>query len=237
MSTILSDASLTNSSDSLLMVSPDVAPTAWTIADVLSRFAGFPADRIRVYPPPGMATEQDVLEAEAQSGRICELIDGTLVEKIMATYESMLAMELIYFIRCYLETHKLGVLTGEAGLLKILPGQIRAPDVSFIRWERLPASGSPKPPIYAVVPDLAVEILSKGNTVEEMARKLREYFQAGVRLVWIIEPKTRTARAYMAAGDWTEIGSDGSLRGGEVLPGFELPLAQLFAQVEGPRDA
>ena len=51
-----------------------------------------------------------------------------------------------------------------------------------------------------------------------------------------IEPKTRTARAYTAAGEWTEIGPDGSLLGGEVLPGFELPLAQLFAQVEGPRD-
>ena len=86
------------------------------------------------------------MEAEARSDRICELIDGTLVEKTMATYESMLAMELAYFIRRYLDTNKLGVVAGEAGLLKILPGQIRAPDVSFIRWERLPARGSPKPP-------------------------------------------------------------------------------------------
>ncbi len=86
------------------------------------------------------------------------------------------------------------------------------------------------------MPDLAVEILSQSNTAEEMERKLREYFQAGVRLVWTIEPKTRTARAYTAAGAWTEIGSDSLLLGGEVLPGFELPLAQLFARVEGPSD-
>lgn len=79
------------------------------------------------------------------------------------------------------------------------------------------------------------EVLSKGNTTEEMERKLREYFQA-VRLVWTIEPKTRTARAYTAADEWREIGSDGSLLGGEVLPGFVLPLAQLFAQVEEPRE-
>ena len=122
------------------------------------------------------------------------------------------------------------------GLLKILPGQIRAPDVSFIRWERLPARQSSKPAIYAVAPDLAAEILSQGNTPEEMERKLREYFQAGVRLVWYIEPTTRTARAYTAAGEWTEIGPDDSLLGGAVLPGFELPLAQLFARVERPRD-
>ena len=68
-----------------------------------------------------------------------------------------------------------------------------------------------------------------------MKRKLRDYFKAGVRLVWYIEPKTRTARAYTAEQVWTEIGPDGSLLGGEVLPGFDLPLAQLFARVEGPR--
>jgi Uma2 family endonuclease len=68
-----------------------------------------------------------------------------------------------------------------------------------------------------------------------MERKLREYFQAGVRLVWCIEPRIHTARAYTAIGEWTEIGPGGSLLGGDVLPGFELPLAQLFARVEAPR--
>ncbi len=68
-----------------------------------------------------------------------------------------------------------------------------------------------------------------------MDRKLREYFQAGVRLVWYIEPKSRTALAYTAVEEWTEIGPNDSLLGGEVLPGFELPLAQLFACIEGPK--
>jgi Uma2 family endonuclease len=81
---------------------------------------------------------------------------------------------------------------------------------------------------------LAAEILSQGNTAEEMERKLRDYFQTGVRLVWYIEPGTRTARAYTAVGQWMEVGPDGLLLGGEVLPGFELPLAQLFARVEAP---
>ena len=236
MSAILPDTPLTNLADALLPVAADFPPTAWTVADVLSRLAGIPADRIRIYPLPGTATEEDVLEAETRSNRICELIDGTLVEKTMATNESMLAAALIHFIYLYLDVNKLGAVTGEAGLLKILPGQIRAPDVSFIRWERLPGRGASKPRIYAVAPDLAVEILCEGNTAEEMKRKLREYFQSGVRLVWYIDPKTRTARAYTAVGDWAEIGSDGALLGGEVLPGFKLPLAQLFAQVEGPRD-
>jgi Uma2 family endonuclease len=219
-------------------VVPDAPRTNWTIADVRAHLPGFPADRIRIYPTPGTATEQDVLKAEARSGRICELIDRTLVEKTMATYESMLAAALLHFLQCYLDTHNLGAVAGEAGLLQILPGQIRAPDVSFIRWERLPGrhSSKAKPPIYAIAPDLAAEILSKGNTAREMKRKLRDYFKAGVRLVWYIEPKTRTARAYTALLKWRDIGSNDSLSGGDVLPGFELPLADLFARVDGPPD-
>jgi Uma2 family endonuclease len=212
----------------------DAPPTQWTLADVQAHLPGFPPNRIRSYPSPGTATEADVLEAEARSGRICELIDGTLVEKVMASLESGLAAELIYFIRRYLEVNDLGMLLTGDGLLRILPAQIRAPDVSFIRWERFVGRKPPKAAIYAVAPDLAVEILSEGNTPEEMDRRLREYFQAGVRLVWYIEPKTRTARAYTAPQDWTEIGPNDSLLGGDVLPGFQLTLAQLFARVEGP---
>ncbi len=210
----------------------DLPPMNWTVGDVQAWLPGFPADRIHLQPTPGTATEQDVLEAEARTGRICELIDGTLVEKTMASLESMLAAELIYFVRGYLETNDLGILTAGDGLLKIFPEQIRAPDVSFIGWDRFAGHKLPKAAIYAVVPDLAVEIISEGNTVAEMNRKLRDYFQAGVRLVWYIDPKTRTARSYTAVRKWTDIGSDGSLLGGEVLPGFELPLARLFARVE-----
>ena len=155
----------------------------------------------------------------------------------MASLESMLAAELIYFIRRYIDYR---TISGRAGhrtdCSRFSPRQIRAPDVSFIRWERFPGGQLPEAAIFSVAPDLAVEILSEGNTAEEMNRKLREYFQAGVRLVWYIEPKTRTARAYTADSEWTEIGSNDSLFGGEVLPGFELPLAQLFLSSKAGRN-
>jgi Uma2 family endonuclease len=215
---------------------PDAPPTEWTIADVQVRLAGFPADRIRVYPPPGTATEQDLLEAEARSNRICELIDGTLVEKTMASLESALAAALIHFLYLYADTRTLGMVLAPDGLLKILPGQIRAPDVSFIRWERFPGRRPFKTSIFPVVPDLAIEILSKNNTAAEMDRKLRDYFAAGVRLVWYIEPTTRTARAYTGVDQWNEVGAGDSLVGGEVLPGFALPLAQLFDWIDAPEE-
>ena len=203
----------------------DAPPTEWTLADVQARLPSFPSNRIRSYPSPGTATEEDVLEAEARSDRICELIDGTLVEKTMASFESAVAFELGYFIRHYLDANNLGMLTGEAGFLKILPGQIRARMFLLSAGSVFPERNAPKRPSIAVAPDLAVEILSEGNTPQEMVRKLREYFQAGVRLVWYIEPQSRTARAYTAEHDWTEITANGLLVGSDVLPGFELPLA------------
>lgn len=204
------------------------------MADVLAWLPGIPLERIHTYPSPGTATEQDCLEAESRTGKICELIDGTLVEKVMASRESQLAGAPIHFIYVYLESNNLGAVFAPDGLLKIMRDQIRAPDVSFIRWERFPGRRLPDAAIFAVSPDLAVEILSESNSKAEMDRKLRDYFDSGVQLAWYIEPKSRTARAYTGVEVWTDIEFDGSLNGREVLPGFALPLAKLFAFVEGP---
>ena len=183
---------------------PDAMPTEWTMADVQAHLVGFPPDRIRMYPSPGTATEQDLLAAESRSNRIFELIDGTLVEKTTASIESALAAALIHFLYLFADTRCLGMVLAPDGLLKILPGQVRAPDVSFIRWERFPGRRPFSLPIFPVVPDLAIEILSPNNTAEEMERKLHDYFSAGVRLVWYIDPRTQTARAYTARDQWSE---------------------------------
>ena len=109
---------------------------------------------------------------------------------------------------------------------------MRIPDVSFIRWEQFPNRELPPEPIPALAPDLAVEVLSEGNTEAEMQRKLHDYFTAGVRLVWYVDPRTRTAKAYTAEDQCVEFSKQQSLSGGDVLPGFELPLRDLFAQAK-----
>ena len=207
-------------------------PAEWTLADLHDRLGGIPLERIRVVPPLGTASEEDVLQSKRRFGRICELIDGVLVEKTMGLFESHLAVVVGYFIQTFLETHNLGIVAGADGPLRLLPGQVRIPDVCFVSWERLPGRKLPSQPIPALAPDLAVEVLSKGNTEAEMQRKLRDYFTAGVRLVWYVDPPTQSARAYTAEDQCTEIGPDGSLSGGDVLPGFELPLAELFARAQ-----
>lgn len=212
-----------------------VLPTDWTVADLQSHLGGIPLRRIRMYPPPGMATEKDVLEAERRTGRICELVDGVLVEKTAGYFESRIAVVIAHLIESFLETHNLGIVLGEAGTLRLLPNQVRIPDVCFIRWERFPDRQLPREPIPSLAPDLAVEVLSEGNTEGEMQRKLYDYFSAGVRLVWYIDPRTRTARAFSAVEQCQVIEEGQSLSGKDLLPEFQLPLGELFARAEGQR--
>jgi Uma2 family endonuclease len=204
-----------------------------TVADLLERLGGVPPHRVRWKPYPGTATEQDVIAAEAALDiPLCELVDGTLVEKTMGQYEARLGGVLLYFIETYLDKHNLGVCYPADAMLRIVPGRVRLPDVSFVSWGQLPNRKLPTEPIANLSPDLAVEVLSKGNTRREMKGKRDEYFQGGTRLVWEINPKKQSARVYTNPNQFQEIGPDGALDGGDVLPGFVLPLKRLFARAQ-----
>jgi len=211
---------------------PTAAPFT-TVAGLLDHL-GVPPERILLRPPPGTATEKDVTELDDHHDRLCELIDGVLVEKTMGYVESMLSVEIILLIRQFTGEHDLGIVLGEAGTLRILPDQVRIPDVCFISWDRFPNRQMPDVPIPDLAPDLAVEVLSKSNTEREMDRKLGDYFAAGVRLVWYVDAASRTARAYRAVDKVEQIGEDGVLDGHDVLPGFTLSLAELFRRVPRP---
>jgi Uma2 family endonuclease len=210
-------------------------PTIQTVADLRKRLGGIPLERIWIRPAPGTATEKDVVEAEVHGNRLCELVDGTLVEKAMGFEEARVAARLVYLIEAYLDEHDLGICVGADGMMRIAPGLVRIPDVSFISWDRLPGRESPKGPIPRLAPDLAVEVLSKGNTTAEMRRKLGEYFDADVRLVWLIDPAKRTARVYSAPHRYVLIRADQPLDGGALLPGFSIVLSELLDRGRRPR--
>jgi Uma2 family endonuclease len=203
-------------------------PVDWTLADLQEHLGGIPAERIRLLPPPGFATEEDVVQAAEREDRLYELEDGIMVEKAMGWYESVVALWIGSKINQYLETHDFGQVLGPDGAVKILRGKIKIPDVSFVRWERFPKKKLPRRPIPKLVPNLVVEVLSETNTPREMERKLTQYFAAGVELVWYVDPETRSAIVYTSPTDATEIGVNGYLDGGDVLPGFRLSLRELF---------
>jgi Uma2 family endonuclease len=199
-----------------------------SIADLLEELGDIPASRVRLYPYPGTATEKDVIEIEARENRLYELVEGVLVEKAMGYRESLLAALLIHFLTEFALRHDLGIVAGADGTIQLAFKLVRIPDVAFVSWARLPNGEIPAEPIPALAPDLAIEVLSEGNTKREMERKLREYFAAGVRLVWYVEPKARAVRVYTAPDQETRLDESQTLDGGAVLPGFALPLGPFF---------
>jgi Uma2 family endonuclease len=209
-----------------------VIPDAITFEDVWERVGRVPLKRIRMNPPPGYATEKDVIRIQDREDISCELIDGVLVEKTVGIIESSVGKRLGRYLDAFVDEHELGFVTNPDGTFRLMPGLVRILDLAFVSWEQLPKKFYPTEPIPDLAPRLAVEVLSKSNTKAEMDLKLRDYFVNGVRLVWFIDPDKRTARIYTAPDEFRELSEEESLDGGDVLPGFSLPLAELFQYVE-----
>jgi len=205
-----------------------------TFDQLLANLGDIDPRRVRLNPPPGRAKVMDVVRLHDRYGRLYELVDGTLVEKVMDFPESNLALELAYYLRHFLASHPVGELVGADGMMQIFPKFVRIPDVAFISHQRLPGGKPPTDQVPLVVPDLAVEVISPANTKREMERKLNEYFRAGVRVVWFVYRSERTVWVYTSPDAVVTLGESETLDGGDVLPGFRLSLAKLFERV--PRE-
>lgn len=200
-----------------------------TLSELLQELGNIPAERVRLIPSPGTATEADAYWVN-ENQCACELVNGTLVERQMGVREDFLGTWLATQLSLYVVPRNLGLVVTGRPQFRMADGNLREPDVSFTRRDRLP---NPLPQIGGWCPDLCVEILSPSNTVAEMEKKRTEYFTAGCRLVWEIDPRTRTAVIYTGPDAATALAESGTLDGGAVLAGFSLPLTDLF----GPLDA
>lgn len=200
-----------------------------TIAELLDRLGDIPASRVRLHPWPGTATEDDLLAVQEHEPRICELIDGVLVEKTVGIHESMLAVLIGHFLLEFVRPRNLGMVAGADGAVRMETGQVRVPDVAFYRLDRLPSKLARLSPIPEIWPDLAIEVLNKSNTAREMTRKLNENFAAGTELVWYVDPKTKTVRVYTEPECFLTLDITDTLDGGLVLPGFTLPVRSIFS--------
>jgi Uma2 family endonuclease len=215
-----------------MTILPASPSTIETLADLLERLGGISPDRIRFHPAPGKATEEDVVAVEKRENRLCELVDGVLVEKAMGFREACLAGALLALLREFVIPRNLGLVSGADGMVRLFPGLVRIPDVAFVSWGHVPDRRMPTAPVPPLAPDLAVEVLGASNTDEEMARKRREYFAAGVLLVWLIDPESRSVAVYTSPDDVTVLSEAETLNGGAVLPGFELVLRDFFAELD-----
>jgi Uma2 family endonuclease len=209
-----------------------ISPSIKTLADLLDRLGGVPLDRVRVQPHLGEATVQDVIELERQEGKRYELVAGVLLEKVMGYRESRLAGFLLGLLNAFVIPRNLGIVTGPDGTVELVADLVRIPDVAFTHWDRLPGRQCPTAPVPRLAPNLAVEILSRNNTPGEMAVKRQDYFTAGVQLVWEIDPDARTVEVYTSPTQSITLGPTDILDGDPVLPGFILPVRELFAELD-----
>jgi Uma2 family endonuclease len=132
-------------------------------ADWLHDLGDAPLERIIMDPPPGTATERDLLILVERDKRLCELLDGTLVEKPVGYLESLIAGWLITELNNFIGVKNLGYVSGEAGMMRMMSGRVRLPDVAFVSVDDLPGGALPREPIPTVTPTLAVEVLSENE--------------------------------------------------------------------------
>jgi Uma2 family endonuclease len=203
-----------------------------TLADLVKRLGDVPLDRIRFRPAPGTATVQDVIDVQEREGRLCELVEGVLLEKAVGYAESQLAIFLGSLLNAFVIPRNLGIVTGPDGTVELMADLVRIPDVAFTSWDRLPGRRRPLAPVPRLAPNLAVEVLSRSNTAGELAAKRQDYFAAGVEVVWEIDPRARTVVVHTSVTASTTLTAADTLDGSPALPGFTLPLQQLFAELD-----
>jgi Uma2 family endonuclease len=206
------------------------AKTARTLSDVLKALGGIDADRVRSHKF-GRATVADAIKINERKEGLVELVEGVLVEKARGFPEAVLAASLVHKIVEFARTHNLGIVGGAGAMTQLFPDLLRGASVSFFSWERVkgkvPTEAAP-----VIAPDLAIEVLSPGNTAKEMDRKCGEYFKSGAKAVWLVCRKTKTVAVYSSPDQYLALTENDVISGGMVLPGFTLEVRRLFGELE-----
>jgi Uma2 family endonuclease len=173
-----------------------------------------------------VATEDD-LRAMPKDGQKYELVDGEIRVSPAGDRHGFVAANLIVLLGAFVKQRRLGyVMSSDAGF-RLPSKNVRSPDVSFVASGRFP-NDTPPDDWGSLAPDLAVEVLSPGDRPRYVMDKVGEYLEAGVRLVWVIDPKKQRAVVYRSLSDVRELGPDESLEGQDVLPGFSCRLRDIF---------
>ncbi len=181
-----------------------------------------------------MPTQEDRLEILSDPDGLYEIVDGRIVEKPMGAYEVWLAKVIYDLVNPYVRDNSSGRAVQEM-IFDLRPtiDRERRPDVAFVSFARWARNRQvPRTRSWAVVPDLAIEVVSTTNTADEVAEKLEEYFRVGVRLVWVVYPRQLKIYAYRSPIDVRVLAPGDELEGGDVLPGFRARLDSIFEQPE-----
>ncbi len=176
-------------------------------------------------------TPDEMLDLD--DGKLYELIDGQLVEKSVGGIACKTAARLAGWFDEYAVKNNAGHALVEATYtcFPTDPGRVRRPDVSFIRAGRLPGETVPSGHI-SLAPDLAVEVVSPSNKIDELDQKIEEYFEAGVSEVWVVRTIPKSIRMHHRNGSERNVRFGEVLTSPDLLPGFSRPLSDLFQNIQ-----
>ena len=174
-----------------------------------------------------VATEEDLL-AMPKDGQKYELVDGEIRMSPAGDRHSVVALELAARLLAFAKQHRLGHVMGADAGFRLPSKNVRSPDVSFVAAGRFP-DDRPPDDFGDIAPDLAVEVLSPHDRPRHVLDKVGEYLEAGVRLIWVIDPKKQCAVVYRSLSDVQELGPESVLDGEDVLPGFRCALREILS--------
>ncbi len=178
-----------------------------------------------------LITAEELFRLPEDETRGCELIEGEIVRIAPpGGIHGVVTLEVSSRLASYVRQNNLGVVVAaETGFfIARKPDVVFAPDGAFIRRRRVETLGIPKA-YFTEAPALVIEVMSPGDTVSEVALKMRRWMDAGVELAWVVDPAGRTVTVYRSIDDIRVLTEKDMLSGEDVVPGFECPIAELFA--------
>lgn len=177
-----------------------------------------------------LTTAEDLWNMPEVPGRQFELVNGVLVEMPGAGgLHGLIAALLVRGLGSFVDEARLGLVFTDATsyILRREPDLVRIPDASFVSWARIPPEGVPEGFISGA-PDLAIEIVSPGDSAQDVYDKVHQYLDAGTLMVWVLWPRYQAVTLYRIDGSVQELSGADFLEGDDVLPGFRIPVSTLF---------
>ena len=163
-----------------------------------------------------------------KDGRKYELVDGEIVVSPAGMLHAEIVINIVHIIATYLDENRIGKVYGDNMGLIFPNGNLRSPDVSFIRMEKLPEGKSPVT-FGEMVPDLAVEVLSPSDSPRHVAQKIGEFLEYGAALVWLVDPQARTVTVYRSLSQTQQFTAGDTISAEPVLPGFGCVISRFFS--------
>ncbi len=174
----------------------------------------------------GQATIEDLLRCP-KDGRKYELVDGEILVSPAGARHAEIATKIAYILATFLDKSPLGKVYGDNLGISFPNGNLRSPDVTFVRSEKLPGGKSPDS-FGEFIPDLAVEVLSPYDSLKEVGQKIGEFLECGVPLVWLVDPKHETVTVYRSLSYTEQYSAQDIITAEPALPGFSSPVSQFF---------